>query len=97
MRNIKSTEMQNLFKAILALENLNECEKFFEDICTIKELDAISQRLTVAKMLDAGIVYTEIAAKTGASTATITRVNRSKNFGAGGYNLILKKLNSKLK
>lgn len=92
MSNMKSAEIQDFFKAILTLENLGECEKFFEDICTIKELDAISQRLNVAKMLDKGIVYTEIAQKTGASTATITRVNRAKNFGAGGYDLVLEKL-----
>lgn len=92
MSKMKNAQMEEFFKAILALENLSECEKFFEDICTISELDAISQRLTVAKMLDKGTVYTEIAAKTGASTATITRINRAKNFGAGGYDLVIGKL-----
>lgn len=85
--------MQNfdgLFQAILKLESVEECRSFFEDICTIKELQAISQRLDVAEMLSSGINYQEITKKTGASTATISRVAKCLNYGAGGYQLVLK-------
>ena len=75
------------FEALLSLKTIEECEMFFDDICTIKELVDISQRYEVAKMLDEGKVYTEIASKTGASTATISRVNRCLNYGSGGYKL----------
>ncbi len=79
-----------LFQAILKLESVEECRSFFEDICTIKELQAISQRLEVAEMLSAGRNYQEISAKTGASTATISRVAKCLNYGAGGYQLVLR-------
>ena len=84
--------MQNfdgLFQAILKLESVEECRSFFEDICTIKEMQAISQRLEVAEMLSAGLNYQEISKKTGASTATISRVAKCLNYGAGGYQLVL--------
>ena len=84
--------MQNfdgLFQAILKLESVEQCRSFFEDICTIKELQAISQRLDVAEMLSSGINYQEISKKTGASTATISRVAKCLNYGAGGYQLVL--------
>lgn len=89
---IKSDQADGLFEAILKLENLEECYRFFEDICTIKEVQAISQRLEVAKLLRADKTYSEIEAKTGASTATISRVNRSLNYGVDGYNIVLERL-----
>ena len=78
-----------LFQAILKLETVEQCRSFFEDICTIKEMQAISQRLEVAEMLSAGMNYQEISKKTGASTATISRVAKCLNYGAGGYELVL--------
>lgn len=90
----KNKETDELFKAILLLKNEEECYRFFEDICTIKELRAISQRLQVAKLLAANKTYNEIEAATNASTATISRVNRSLIYGADGYKTILKRLNS---
>jgi len=78
-----------LFEAILLLENIEECYRFFEDICTVGEIKALAQRLEVAKMLSLDKTYTEIAEKTGASTATISRVKRCLYFGADGYQLIL--------
>ncbi len=89
---IKSDQVDGFFEAILLLENMEECYRFFEDICTIKEIQAIAQRLEVAKLLKANKTYNEIEAETGASTATISRINRSLNYGAEGYNIVLKKL-----
>lgn len=82
-----------LFKAILCLENLEECYRFFEDIGTIHEIKSLAQRLEVARMLREKKTYHEIADKTHASTATISRVNRSLLYGADGYNRILDKMN----
>ncbi|SNS82271.1 Trp operon repressor family [Anaerovirgula multivorans] len=81
-----------LFKSILKLETIEECYRFFEDICTIKEIQSISQRLEVAKLLKEGRTYSEIEKVTGASTATISRVNRCLHYGADGYKLILQRL-----
>lgn len=89
---IKDKQIDELFEAILKLENIEECYRFFEDICTINELKSISQRLEVAKLLRQEKTYNEIEEKTGASTATISRINRALNYGAEGYNLILDKL-----
>ena len=89
---IKSDQVDSFFEAVLLLENKEECYKFFEDICTIKEIKSISQRLEVAKLLKANKTYNEIEAATGASTATISRINRSLNYGVGGYDIVLKKL-----
>lgn len=89
---IKSDQVDGFFEAILLLENKEECYRFFEDICTIKEIQAIAQRLEVAKLLRANKTYNEIEAETGASTATISRINRSLNYGADGYNIVLRKL-----
>ena len=80
------------FEALLSLKTIEECEMFFDDICTIKELLDISQRYEVAEMLSDGKVYTEIASKTGASTATISRVNRCLNYGSGGYKLAIERI-----
>lgn len=89
---IKSKQADDLFEAILKLENMEECYRFFEDICTIKEIESISQRLEVAKLLKLNKTYNEIEDATGASTATISRINRALNYGADGYNTVLKRL-----
>lgn len=88
---LQNDETDLLMKAILSLENLEECYRFFEDICTVSELRAISQRFDVARMLREGMTYTAIAEKTGASTATISRVNRSLQFGSDGYKIVFEK------
>ncbi|AYE34604.1 YerC/YecD family TrpR-related protein [Clostridium septicum] len=89
---LKNDELDLFFKAVLKLENIDECYKFFEDVATINELKALSQRINVANMLRKKMVYTEIAEDTGASTATISRVNKCLNYGTGGYNLALDRL-----
>ncbi|MFW6001655.1 MAG: YerC/YecD family TrpR-related protein [Halanaerobium sp.] len=92
-RNIKDKFTEQLFEAILKLENKEECYNFFQDIATIGEIKALGQRLEVAKMLKEGYTYDHIVAETGVSTATISRVKRSLEYGEDGYNLILKRLN----
>ena len=89
---LKSKELDYLFEAILKLQSREECYSFFEDICTISELQALAQRMVVAKMLSDKVTYQEISKETGASTATISRVNRCVAYGAGGYNLVLERL-----
>lgn len=89
---LKSKEADELFKAILLLENEEECYRFFEDICTIKEIEAISQRLQVAKMLNEKTTYNVIEKETKASTATISRINKCLQYGTDGYKLILDRL-----
>lgn len=89
---LKDENMDNLFKAILTLENIDECYAFFEDLCTVIELKSISQRMQVAKMLVSKNVYSDIVQTTGASTATISRVNRTLNYGTDGYALVFKRL-----
>ena len=84
--------MDDLFRAILALETMEECRAFFDDLCTVGELQAFSQRLQVAKLLREGRVYSDIAAETGASSATISRVNRSLAYGSDGYEVILERV-----
>lgn len=90
---IRTEAVEHLFEAILTLENKEECFDFFEDLCTINELLSLSQRYEVARMLKEKKTYLEIAEKTGASTATISRVNRSLNYGCDGYDLVFKRLN----
>jgi TrpR-related protein YerC/YecD len=85
-------ELDELYDAILQLRDRSECYAFFEDICTISELQALSQRLQVARLLREKITYQEISKITGASTATISRVNRCVVYGTGGYELILDRL-----
>lgn len=85
-------ENRRFFKAILSLESEEECAAFFEDVCTIKEIQDISQRLSVAEMLNDGEKYQTIEEKTGASTATISRVNKCLNYGTGGYRSVLDKM-----
>ena len=92
MINMKSESLDRLFEAILHLETVEECYRFFEDVCTVKEIREIAQRLDVAKYLSSGNNYQVITALTGASTATISRVNRCLNYGSGGYREMLQKL-----
>ena len=89
---LKDINVDYLFKAILSLKTMDECYKFFDDLCTVPELKALSQRLEVAKMLNEGRVYSDIVAKTGASTATISRVNRSLNYGSDGYKVVFERI-----
>ena len=89
---IKSENVDFLFKCILSLKTEEECYDFFEDLCTFSELKSISQRAVVAKMLTDHVVYSDIVEKTGASTATISRVNRSLRVGNGGYDKVFGKL-----
>ena len=89
---LRSEALDNLFEAVLALETREECYAFFEDLCTVPELKAISQRFQVANLLLQNKVYNDIVKETGASTATISRVNRSLTFGSDGYRTVLTKL-----
>lgn len=92
MTKMDKTSMTRLYKAVLKLQTESECESFFNDICTIQELEAIAQRLDVACKLLEGKVYTEISADTGASTATVSRVNRCIKYGGGGYKTVIDRL-----
>ena len=85
---IRTEAVDHLFDAILTLQNKEECYTFFEDVCTVNELLSLSQRYEVARMLRAQKTYLDIAEKTGASTATISRVNRSLNYGNDGYEMV---------
>lgn len=91
-KKLSNNSTSGLFEAILKLETIEECQNFFEDLCTISELMSMSQRLEVAKMLNKDAIYTDISAATGASTATISRVNRALNYGSDGYKLILERI-----
>ena len=92
---IRNEEMNHLFEAVLTLKDEEECFKFFMDVCTINELQSMAQRYEVAKMLSEKKTYCEIARATGASTPTISRVNRSLNYGSDGYDMVLGRLNQK--
>jgi len=81
-----------LYEAILMLKDLEECKNFFEDLCTVGELRAMEQRIEVALLLDDGMIYNDILERTGASSATISRVNRSLNYGAEGYQKVLPRI-----
>lgn len=89
---LRGESMDYLFRAVLSLESMEDCVKFFDDLCTVPELKAMSQRLEVAKMLSRRQVYSDIVAQTGASTATISRVNRALNYGSDGYALVFRRL-----
>ena len=91
-KKLKTEAVDQLFDAILCLESKEECYNFFEDLCTVNELLSLSQRLAVATMLRDGKTYMDIADKTGASTATISRVNRSLNYGNDGYDLVFSRI-----
>ena len=92
---IKDKNLDDLFEAVLCLENLEECYDFFEDLCTILELKSLSQRFQVAKMLDDGRIYSDIVKETGASTATISRVNKCLIYGTDGYRTVLDRTREK--
>ncbi len=94
-KKIKTEAVDHLFDGILCLSNKDECYTFFEDICTINELLSLSQRFEVAMMLREQKTYLEIAEKTGASTATISRVNRSLNYGNDGYDMVFDRMKDK--
>ena len=91
-KTVRTEAVDHLFEAILTLESKEECYTFFQDVCTINELLSLSQRYEVAKMLREKNTYLEIADKTGASTATISRVNRSLNYGCDGYDMVFSRL-----
>lgn len=92
MEILHTKEVDTLFEAILKLETVEECYKFFEDACTIKEILDIAQRLKAAKMLTNGENYIEVSKATGMSTATISRVSKCLSYGGGGYKMILDRL-----
>ena len=91
-KTVHTEAVKHLFEAVLQLENVEECYQFFEDVCTINELLSLSQRIEVAKMLTENKTYLEIAEQTGASTATISRVNRSLNYGNDGYQMVFSRM-----
>ena len=89
---LKDLNVEFLFQAVLSLKTMEDCYNFFDDLCTVSELKALSQRLQVARMLSDGKVYSDIVAETGASTATISRVNRSLHYGCDGYSVIFDRM-----
>ena len=92
MAKTRDANIDNMLRAVLTLETVDECYDFFKDLCTINELRSMAQRYTVAKLLTEGKVYNEIVEQTGASTATISRVNRSLSDGNDGYALVFSRL-----
>ena len=94
-KTIRTEAVDHLFEAVLQLKNKEECYLFFEDVCTVNELLSLSQRFEVARMLTQNKTYLEIAEKTGASTATISRVNRSLNYGNDGYDMVFDRIENK--
>jgi TrpR-related protein YerC/YecD len=90
---LRDRTVDQLFEAILQLRTIEECYQFFDDLCTVNEVQALAQRLEVARMLRQGSTYSQIEAQTGASTATISRVKRCLNYGTEGYDLVLRRLN----
>lgn len=95
IKKLKGKELDQLFLSILSLRDLDECYRFFEDLCTINELQSLSQRLEVARMLREGNTYHKIETETGASTATISRVKRCLNYGNDAYELVLDRIKEK--
>jgi TrpR-related protein YerC/YecD len=91
---IRDKALNQLFEAILQLESVEECYRFFDDLCTVGEIKSLAQRLEVARMLRKGYTYHQIETETGASTATISRVKRCLHYGADGYSLVLDRLES---
>lgn len=92
MKNIQDENIEFLYRSIVSLETVEDCKNFLHDICTASELQEMSRRLKAARMLSEGIVYSEIAAKTGLSTATISRVNHCLKYGNEGYHKVLEKM-----
>ena len=97
MTKEKPEERESLYEAILSLKSMDECKKFFQDLCTVSELRAMIQRFEVALLLSEGMIYNDILERTGASSATILRVNRSLHYGANGYQDVLPRVKEKLK
>lgn len=94
MKSLHTPDVDALFDAVLSLRNRDECYAFFEDACTIKEILDISQRLKAAKMLAAGANYADISRETGMSTATISRVSKCLEYGAGGYRAVISRMDA---
>ena len=94
-RNKRSDPDSELYSAILKLQTVEECYDFFTDLCTFSELKAMEQRFELAKLLNDGLIYNDILEKTGASSATISRVNRSLNYGNDGYDMVFKRMEEK--
>ena len=88
----KKPRNENMYKAILTLKDVDECMKFFDDLCTVSELMAMEQRYQVARCLNDGMIYNDILAETGASSATISRANRSLQYGSGGYSIVFDRM-----
>ena len=88
----KKPRCDDMYRAILTLKTVEECKQFFDDLCTVTELQAMEQRYQVAQYLDSGLIYNEILEKTGASSATISRVNRSLNYGTDAYRMIFARM-----
>lgn len=88
----KKPKSEDMYKAILSLETVEECMNFFDDLCTVSELLAMEQRYAVAVCLNKGMIYNDILSETGASSATISRVNRSLQYGKGGYDVVFERL-----
>ena len=91
---IKNSQTQSdmLYEAVLTLKTVEECKAFFQDLCTVSELKAMEQRMEVAMLLDQGLIYSDILERTGASSATISRVNRCLHYGADGYQAVIPRL-----
>ena len=94
-KNEKREHGDVLYEAILTLKDLEECKKFFSDLCTVAELRAMEQRFEVAMLLSDGMIYNDILERTGASSATISRVNRSLNYGNDGYDMVFERIDKK--
>jgi len=94
-KGVKREPFIEMYEAVLTLETLDECIKLFDDLCSMTELRAIEQRYQVARLLNEGHIYNTILEQTGASSATISRVNRSLQYGAGGYEVVFKRLDEK--
>lgn len=92
INKLRGRELDQLFQAILSLRDIEECYVFFDDLCTVNEIQSLSQRLEVARMLQNGATYHKIESETGASTATISRVKRCLNYGNGGYTMALNRI-----
>ena len=94
MKKQSKTDYSNFFKAVLTLKTVEECADFFDDVCTIQELESLAQRMDVAIRLKQGESYLDINKSTGASTATISRVGKCLNYGSGGYDLTIERMNN---
>ncbi|MGG3450450.1 MULTISPECIES: YerC/YecD family TrpR-related protein [Bacillaceae] len=92
---LRGKALDQLFQAVLSLRDMEECYRFFDDLCTVNEIQSLAQRLEVARMLQEGRTYHKIETETGASTATISRVKRCLNYGNDGYEFVLKRVHEK--